>query len=372
MRDALARVHRWFGLTAGIVAVYLALTGSWIVLRPVLDPVTYPHLLVTAPCTNPLPVDTLAAAARAYHPKGKITYVYLYGSPTSSTMVRFSDADQVYVDPCSAKVLGHQPRYGGLYGTVESLHKLRFMPAVTAMPIIGSVSLFLAVVLVGGGLFVWWPLRNGVWRPTLRFDRRLKGRGLALRLHTTVGVYASAIIFIVASTAVPLSLGWAKNALFAITHSVDMTEDAHRPSIATPAHNDATPSKAIPMQRALDETRHLVSGPFLWASIHYPAKGDPIEVGIVLKGATHADARNYVFVDSRSGAILEFRPWATLNAGSKLYYWALALHTGRVGGIAVQLLMLAAMIGVIAIGYTGVESFLRKKLRRQLSFLFER
>ena len=187
VRAGVTQVHRWVGLSVGLVAVYLAVTGGWIVLRPLLDPVTYPRLMVIPACAKPLPIDRIAASARAFHPQGRLSYIYLYGSPTASTMVRFSDADQVYIDGCTGNVLGHQARYGGLYGTVESLHKLKFVPAVVANSIIGTTSLLLSLVLVAGGLFVWWPRRKAAWKHALTIDRTLKGRAFALRLHTTVG-----------------------------------------------------------------------------------------------------------------------------------------------------------------------------------------
>ena len=138
-----------------------------------------------------------------------------------------------------------------------------------------------------------------------------------------------------------------------------MTEDAHRPVAAQ------VPAKAIPMQTAWNEARALVGGPLLWASLHYASAGQPIDIGIVLKAAPHGDARNYVYIDPHTGKVLEFRPYGTLNAGSKIYYWALALHTGHVGGVAVHVIMLVGMIGVTLIGYAGIDSFLRKSLRRR-------
>jgi vanillate O-demethylase ferredoxin subunit len=42
----------------------------------------------------------------------------------------------------------------------------------------------------------------------------------------------------------------------------------------------------------------------------------------------------------------------------------LALHTGHFGGVPVQVLMLLGMVGVPIMGYTGIESFVRKTFRR--------
>ncbi len=367
-RSGVTQVHRWIGLTVGLLAVFLAVTGGWIVLRPILDPVTYPQLMVIPACTKPLPVDALAKAARTLHPKGRLDYVWFYDSSTSSTMVRFSDGDQVYVDTCSGRALGHQARYGGLYGTVEGLHRFKFMDLKPAMLIIGWTSLLLAVLLVIGGLFLWWPRRPSAWKSAVKLNRRLNGRAFSLNLHTTTGVYASVVVFVVALTAVPLSLGWAKSALYVMTGSTEVTNTRERvaalPKKHAAKHGKSGSTKRIPMQVAWAKARGLVPGPLRWASIRFPVKNQPIEIALSEQSFPHSDARSYVYVDSRTAKVLDFRPYETRSAGEKLYLWVLALHTGHFGGLPVQVLMLLGMIGVPIMGYTGIESFIRKTFRR--------
>jgi len=359
LRAGVTLVHRWLGLTLGLLVVFLALTGGAIVFRPQADALAYPRVMTVARCVSPVPLDRMAAAARSVHPSGHITYVYVYGSATSAAMVRFSDSDQVYLDPCSAQVLGHQLRYSGIFGTLEGLHKFRFAGATWGMTTIGVTALALSTLMLLGGLFIWWPRRKG----NFSISPRLRGRPRALNLHMTIGVYASVVVFIVAATAVPLSLPWAKGALFALTRSADLTEDARKPRPAT--LTSATNASPISMQQAFEEVRAVFSGPFDWASVHYPGKSGEVEIGIVLQGAVHGDARNYAFVERSTGKIVELRPWQTLNFGSKAYYWALALHAGRFGGSLARTLMLLAMLGLTAIGYTGIDSYLRKVARRR-------
>jgi len=360
LRAGVTVVHRWLGLTLGLVVTFLALTGGAIVFRPQADALAYPELMTVPPCASPLPIDRIAAAARSVHPSGRITYVYVYGSATASAMVRFSDTDQVYVDPCSAHVLGHQLRYSGIFGTLEGLHKVRFAGATWGMMAIGVTALALSTLMVLGGLVIWWPRRKG----NVSFMTRLRGRPRALNLHMTTGLYASIVVFIIAATAVPLSLPWAKDALFTLTRSADLTEDARKPK---PKLASATTIQPISMQQSFEEARAVFSGPFDWASVHYAGKGQPVEIGVVLQGAVHGDARNYAFVDRSTGKVVELRPWQTLNLGSKAYYWALALHTGRFGGFVARTLMLLAMLGLTMIGYTGIDSYIRKVARRRTS-----
>ncbi|MBV8645536.1 MAG: PepSY domain-containing protein, partial [Candidatus Eremiobacteraeota bacterium] len=260
------------------------------------------------------------------------------------------------------KVLGHQARYGGLYGTAEAWHRFKFTDAKIGMPIIGAASLFMAIVLVVGGVFLRWPRRRSAWKSAVRLNPRLRGRAFSLNLHTTTGVYASIVLFVVAATAVPLSLGWAKNVLYALTGSVEISEDAQRAAAAKKGH---AATMAIPMELAWERARALVPGPLRLAYLRYPVKpGEPIEIALNEESTPHSDARSYVYVDPANGKVLSYRPYAALSLGAKTYLWFLALHTGHFGGLPVQVLMLLGMIGATTIGYTGVESFIRKSLRR--------
>ena len=52
------------------------------------------------------------------------TRIRVDGEPTQ---VRFLDREMVYVDPCSAAVLGQENKYGGIFGFPERLHRFKFI-----------------------------------------------------------------------------------------------------------------------------------------------------------------------------------------------------------------------------------------------------
>lgn len=343
-------IHRWTGLLVGVAVAWLALTGASIVFRPSLDAAVYPHLTTIRPCVTPRPLDELLRTAERAYTSSKVTYLYLYGRRDASVMIRFADAQQMYVDECTGRVLGIQPRYGGWLGTLEGLHKARFLKAA-AMPVIGTTSLILAVLLVGGGLTIWWPRRRASSVPKLH----LRGRARSVNLHVAIGLYASVIVFVIALTALPLSLGWARDALFHVTSSTDTTDDGPMPVLV---HVGASQSR-ITIQEAWVVARSLFPGTLWWGSIQLPKHGEPLEVGVVLANAPHGEARNYVYLDPSGGRIVSIRPYSTLNLGSKAYYWALAIHTGRAGGVVVRAAMFAAMIALAFVTYAGFESFIR-------------
>src|SRR6185437_13507414 len=115
-RKQLVSLHTWSGLLIGLVLAFLALSAAGFVLRPALERTLYGHLLTVPTCSHPLPLDRLAAAARAAHSRGSLESIEITSGNTSSIAVKFSDDDLVYVEPCTAAVLGTQNEYGGFFG----------------------------------------------------------------------------------------------------------------------------------------------------------------------------------------------------------------------------------------------------------------
>lgn len=68
IRKRILPLHRWAGLTVGLVVVWMAITGAGMVFRTQLAPVLKPELLVVEFCNVRLPLDALADKARATHP----------------------------------------------------------------------------------------------------------------------------------------------------------------------------------------------------------------------------------------------------------------------------------------------------------------
>ena len=58
---------------------------------------------------------------------------------------------------------------------------------------------------------------------------------------------------------------------------------------------------------------------------------------------------------------MRFEPYATSSVGNRIYRWLGSLHTGNVGGLPVQLLLFAGILGVPVLAYTGIRSYLRRK-----------
>jgi ferredoxin-NADP reductase len=102
-----------------------------------------------------------------------------------------------------------------------------------------------------------------------------------------------------------------------------------------------------------------------WASIHAPKKAGVVEVEILERGMPHADAKSYLYLDGVTGQVLKLSHYATgASLGRKVYLYFIALHSGLIGGIGYQLLLMLACFSVPVQAYSGFSPYIRKQLRK--------
>jgi vanillate O-demethylase ferredoxin subunit len=176
-----------------------------------------------------------------------------------------------------------------------------------------------------------------------------------MQVHKLVGIYSGAILLLLVLTGLPLSFDWYRHGLYTLTGSAlpEKFPKSKLPAAGEPGR--------LSMQAAWDQAQAVVPN---WSEvlIHYPAKpAAPVDMYLIERDAPHANARTMLFLDAYSGAVLRHTPYAQSSAGHKLYFWTISFHTGQVGGLPGQLLLLAAALGVPVLAYTGIASWLRRR-----------
>lgn len=355
-RKQLVALHTWSGLAVGLVLAFLALSAAGFVLRPVLQRTFYGYLLAVPPCHHRLPLDRLAAAARGIHPRGSLQDIEVTPTDTSSVAVQFSDDDLVYVDPCSGATLGTQNEYGGLFGFFDGLHRFRFIQ--NGRQIAGTCNaLFLSLLLVAG-LVLWWPRAGQSLKSAATFNPRLPGTARTMSLHKFIGIYSLFALLIISLTALPLSFQPVRDVIGWVVGS--------SPVIPPPPQSTfQRGGRRISMQEAWVRSRQAFPDA-VSVSIRYPqAPQDPISLELLERDAPHSEAKSYLYLDAHSGAVLRRAPYATdMPLGRKVYVYLLALHSGLVGGLPYQLLLLVACLGMPIQVYSGLSPYIRRKLRK--------
>jgi len=356
LRPGFLRVHRWFGLTLGLVVMVSAFTGAGMAFRNQLDPQVYPQLFKASPCAHPLPLQRLVRSAKVALPKSKLVYIRVFPAGDGPSAVRFTHTDTVFVDRCTGLVTGAQNRYAGIFGSLEFIHRGQWLPSGGTLMGVGALSVVLILGL--GGVFLWWPRNMRRFGRGFVMDRRLKGPAFTLVLHRTTGAWV--VIFLMASalTGLPNAFPGVMSAMMRIG-----APESVAPLASVP------PDGASPKPLALDKVWNIVTrlSPeprevLIPLTRHAPT--DPLEIFIIAADAPHGNARTYLDLDAYSGKVLKFTPYRESSIGAEIYYFGLSLHTGKIGGIAGELCLFIGALGALVLGVTGIQSFVGRVLRR--------
>lgn len=352
IRNVVVPVHRWTALTLGLVVLWMALTGLGLLFKVQLDPAVNRSLETVGDCHAPQPLDRLAARARAAHPDGVMRLIAIEGSSTRSVWARFANGDTVYLDPCSGGVVGELNKYHGVFGALEYLHRLEFLSAGDHT-VAGTAALLFALVIVIGGMAIWWPVSLKGLRWSVTFALRPGGRARLMRIHRATGFWICLIALCSALTGPVDSFPWYQRAIQVMTGSA---ASSPAPRAVAPAGRQRLTLQAL-WQRAQQMTPHPQE-----ALIILPRKPvSPLELDIIERSAPNHQAVSFLHLDPFTGGVLRFEPYASSSLANRIMAWGIAIHAGQ-AGVPAQMALLVGVLGIIVLAYTGFSSFIRRRL----------
>lgn len=343
------RLHRWCGVTVGLLLAAMALTGAGIVFRPQLDPLLYPALQQVSGCAAPLPPSRLVSAARAAVPDaGALSAIRMQAAPAGSAApvrIRFAGWRWVYVDPCTANVLGIRDAYGGVFGTLAWLHIFGYLPS--GAMVAGSVALAAVVLIVAGlALWAWTRPATSAAPPRAGGGTRLNPAARSLRRHRRVALWCAPVLLVLALSGVPQAFPVAATAI-------------HAPLLPLPALQPADAGHAAALDAIWSRLAQDYPG---WRQLQWRAgaAGTPDKLEIVEPGAPHDYATGISYYHPATGALLQRTPYAASAAARQAYLWGLALHYGAIG-TPWQLVQFATALTVPFLAWTGIAGWLRRR-----------
>lgn len=209
LRRALLLVHLWSGISVGIIATLVGVSGSAIIYKDSLDKVLTPGLFMTTSGAKRLTADQILHATHAAHPGWSISYasiqqkpnaqhpepwVFYLVPPAGAGTTRLTLA---YFDPATGRELGTIGEASGVMNWLAELH-FELLGGPTGRTFNG-IGAFLLLLLCLTGLVIWWPGRN-----RLRSGFKIQWRARWLRLnwdvHSVFGFWASIPLAIEAFT----------------------------------------------------------------------------------------------------------------------------------------------------------------------------
>ena len=360
IRNWLMPIHRWAGLTIGLVIITLGTTGALMMFRPQIEPIIDRDIQSVSACQGRGSIDQMTKVALAAHPHGQIDFIRVPAlAPEAGRMatpwIRFVDKDTYYFNPCTGALLGEQNRYTGLFGTIERIHRFRFMPKGGLVA--GTSALGFALILVIGGVLLWLPPKLRGLRRAATYKSGLKGPAARLNLHRVLGLYVAPIVILSALTGPTQSFAWYKGLVYAVAGS-SMETDAYKSS---PANGRSR----LPLQAYLDRALTL-SPSATEAQLRYPTNPtDAIEGFLIQADAPHPNARSNFYLDAYDGTVLSYVPYAKASPGHRFYFWTLSWHHGAAGGLFTQILLFLGAISLPVLGYAGIANYLKRRFKRK-------
>ena len=355
-RALLLTVHRWLGLSAGLLLILNALTGSMMLAARPLDRAINSHLFVV-----PVPAD----AQRFPLEDLRQSLVKEFGTqagftirpprePGESLLVYVrsdSWAGQAHYDPYTGKRLGVRAEHEGFANKLFEFHSSLLSGDLGKQILTINVLTLLAMLITG--LIVWWPAR---WRGALSVTlNRGTLRGL-LDLHRLGGVvFGLWVLVCVASGA---WMAWRPISQW-------VTQAAGQQSVGAPKVTLVTTGQPATVDQMV-ATAHAAMPGGMVGYVVLPAKPTaPVRIRKKLDDDPHPNGLSSVWLHPRTGEVLRAVRWTDLDIGARSTAWIYPLHSGMLAGAVGVIFTTAGGFLLFGFGLTGTWLWWLKRRLRQ-------
>ena len=380
---AVWRWHFYAGLLVLPFLITMTLTGGAYLFRDEIDGLLHADIKrVAVQETAPLRPEQLVASALTIVPGRPVKFTDPPAPDASAEVTVATDDGRriaVHVDPYQGNVLGARPDRSTVMWTVRYLHSLRYFGPVARgiIEIVGGWT----ILLVGTGLYLWWPRgqAGGVVTVRGRPGRRVFWRDA----HAVTGLFLGGFIVFLAVTGMPWSQvwggkvnEWANGSNFGYPSGVrvDVPMSGQRLSETAPTawslEQAQIPTTTPPTVEAEPIGLDAAVAAFERLGLHAGyAVSMPSSPTGVYSGSVYPDdltQQRVVHLDQYSGEPLVDMSYADYGPMGRWLEFGINLHMGQQFGLANQLLLLAVCAGVILLAVSAGVMWWKRRPSRSL------
>lgn len=323
MRFCALRLHRWLGISVGVVFTFIAMSGSVLVFAPEIENQLYPILARSLPANWRAHRPQVFAAFERAHAPGQILLIRFPTARHSAYQLYLRDGSQEFRNPVTGKLLIARKPLGDLVMLARSLHT-ELLTGKIGEQVLGWLGL-IALVLLVTGIWLWLP-RRGRWRDAFQRPHPLPSRPTAhLRqqlvwCHKTLGIITVAPLLLVTLTGAALIFYAPAQTLLTAAFGGQPPELPIRVSPPRATRID-WPAVFTTLDRTLPQGRTVFFYP--------PQQNDaPLLFRKHMPGELHPNGRSFIAL-TRTGLLLfasdASRGAGGLRAANAIY----PLHSGR-------------------------------------------
>ncbi len=376
------RWHFYAGIIFAPFLIILAFSGAVYLFKPQIESYIYKDLYyVDETKETSLSVNAQAEKVREEYPNASITSVSIFDKEErTSKFATMQDGKpvSVYVDPYSGKVMGDMPVEEELMTIFKKLHSELIVGGTVANRFVELAACW-AIILILTGLYIWWPRnRASIWGTVLP-RLRSKGRVFWRDMHAVPAFWMSIGLLVLILTGLPWSgvMGEQINRVATATNtgypafsfsfgpkpeSVTVTKDVAE-NVPWAAENVPVPSSVNNQYVPL--TLNEASGIANMKNIQkpYTISMPQGESGVFTIATSHSRPFDNatLHVDQYSGAVLTDVRYADYGIMGKAITLGIALHEGKLFGLANQLLGLLLCVGLIGMMVSSLVMWRKRK-----------
>lgn len=365
LHPVMAKLHRWAGMTLGLLFVLMGLSGTLLVFEHELDEALNPQLFHGASCAVPLDVDAVAARVQAQWPKAKVGFVYLPRHEGGSYRATFKapgmDAGEAMLDACSGALLGSRDRAAPGLGAQQLMPMLQtwhlnMFQGKAGRVAQGYIGAAITVLLLAG-LYLAWP-KHGHWLRALRIRLNQNRYRSNYDLHRSIGLLALLPLLALALTGFYNGVPEVGRAMVASVADVG----AERRNIAMPALQKGEAAISWNAVQAA-AAPYLRDGSTLVGISRQPDKG----IFIARLHRTDDWQRTgtlRLYIDMRNAQVLETINPLSGKGGDRFIAGLFPFHSGQLGGPFVKWLVALAGLLPALFFITGVTTWILRRKKK--------
>lgn len=366
VRKAIFQIHLWVGVALSLYLSIMGITGSILVFEKEIEHAAYPQLWhAPAPpqSTRNMPVDftSVIASVKSTYPHHALSVAYPPDKPGDNYEV-FLYQDRhflyVFVDPNTAHIVGTlDPDKSWLMWVIDLHFHLLAGKTGTILNGVGAACLPLMSIT---GLIIWWAgLRNWTRGLTVNFHARWKR--INFDLHSAIGSWTLAIVFMWAATGVYLA--WPRSIESMVNHFSSIAS-ARPPTFKLPAHNENEPWASW---QSMIQQAQQVSPNATFAGAFFPRSANGALTLLMARGdMRNFNCMDYLYLDPVSGKQLAiWHRGINPTSGGKLIFWLSPLHFGSDWGLMIKILWAAFGCSLPLLSITGAVMFWNRSLSKK-------
>ena len=351
-----ARIHRWVGLTIGLILAVIGLTGSYLAFYPEIETAAIAPLRSSAGAQPESYEGVYQAFTRIGSPEKGRWNIELPpdgGVITARFGERGNSIRMVSLDPVTLDTV-RDVYWGQSVSTwIYDLHYQLLMgrPGATVLGLMGLAIL----AMLGAGLVLWW--RSGrTARSRLKFDNKGNGERKLYDFHRLLGLGTAVLLIVSVATATAMSLPKQFRPL--------LTTFSPMVPLPNPQSGEAAARERIPVDRAIALVRAArPDADVRWVQV--PNGGTtPYLVRIWQTGEpSFRFPKSRVWLDQYDGRILAIHNGPQGTATDRILDWLYPLHAGHAFGLPGRIVVALLGLAPALLFVTGLIRWRRKSAR---------